>query len=284
MVVSEPHDPEGLEPLIAQRVADAVGTWPQVRLDEAVFVRAIADRLPAEDPRRALEAMQTSDLYLACGCALGDRAALTGFEERCGPAIARTIATTPVPATEWADLGQVVRQRLLVPSADGGLPRIATYSAQGALTTWVRIVATREAIRMLPRVGRTAAGDDDNDRMMGVVTGGDDPEVGYLKRLYREEFKRAFHAAVEALEDRDRLLLQQHALDRINIDQFARMHGVHRATAARWVQAAREAVVAGTHRELCRRLRLNRSEVASVIRLIHSELEVSLSRALRQPA
>ncbi|HSR96999.1 MAG TPA: hypothetical protein VLM79_08125 [Kofleriaceae bacterium] len=75
-----------------------------------------------------------------------------------------------------------------------------------------------------------------------------------------------------------------HALDRINIDQLARMHGVHRATAARWIQAAREAVVAGTHRELCKRLRLSRSEVASVIRLIHSELEVSLSRALRQPA
>jgi RNA polymerase sigma-70 factor, ECF subfamily len=281
-VVAEPHDAAGLEPLIAQRVADAVATWPQVRLDEAVFARAIADRLCGEDPRRALEAMHTSDLYLACGCAIGDRAALAGFEERCGAMLARTIATTPVPVAERADLGQVVRQRLLVPSADGGLPRIATYSAQAALTTWVRIVATREAIRMLPRAGRAAA--DDDDKMMGLVTGGDDPEVGYLKRLYREEFKRAFHAAVEALDDRDRLVLQQHALDRINIDQLARMHGVHRATAARWIQSAREAVVAGTHRELCKRLRLSRSEVASVIRLIHSELEVSLSRALRPPA
>lgn len=283
-MVPDPHDPEDLEPLIAQRVMDAIATWPQVRLDEAMFVRAIADRLPGEDPRAALEAMHTSDLYLACGCAVGDRAALAGFEERCGATIARTIATTPVAAVERADLGQVVRQRLLVPSADGGPPRIATYSAQGALTTWVRIVATREAIRMLQRVGRGAAGDDDNDRMMELVTADDDPEVGYLKRLYREEFKRAFHTAVEALEDRDRLVLQQHALDRINIDQLARIHGVHRATAARWIQSAREAVVAGTHRELCRRLRLSRSEVASVIRLIQSELEVSLSRALRPPA
>jgi RNA polymerase sigma-70 factor (ECF subfamily) len=250
-----------------------------VAIDEQHFVRAIASRLHPDLPAiEALEAMHTDDLYLACGCAAGAPAALAGFEQRCAAAIERAIAATGASLAERADLGQVVRQRLLVPPADGDTPRIATYSARGPLPAWVRVVATRETARMLPRVRRDVSADE--DELAGLIGVGDDPEVGYLKRLYRDEFKRAFQAAVEALADRDRLVLRQHLLDGLGIDQLAALHGVHRATTARWIHAAREAVLAGTQRELLQRLRLSRSELASVIRLIRSQLDVSLSRVL----
>lgn len=269
-----------LGPRLAERVARAIGAWPGLTVPEDRFVRAIAERLDVDAPARSLDAMHTDDLYLACGCAAGDPGALAGFEERCSAVIARAIASTRASPSERADLGQVVRQRLLVAPAAGGAPRIATYSARGSLQTWVRVVAAREAARMLPRAHReVAAGDDE---LAGLVAGDDDPEVGYLKRLYRAEFKRAFHAAVEALDSRARLVLRQHALDGLGIDQLATLHGVHRATAARWIEAAREAVLAGTQRELIRRLRLSQGELASVIRLIQSQLEVSLPRALRR--
>jgi RNA polymerase sigma-70 factor (ECF subfamily) len=269
-----------LGPLLADCVARATRAWPNVTVAEDQFVRAIAERLAGDAPARSLGAMQTDDLYLACGCAAGDPGALAGFEQRCSAAIARAIATTGASRSERADLGQVVRQRLLVAPADGGAPRIASYSARGPLPAWARVVATREAARMLSRVRReVAAGDDD---LASLIAGDDDPEIGYLKRLYRAEFKRAFHAAVEALDDRARLMLRQHALDGLGIDRLAALHGVHRATAARWIDAAREAVLAGTHRELVRRLQLSRSELASMIRLIHSQLDVSLARLLRR--
>jgi RNA polymerase sigma-70 factor (ECF subfamily) len=272
--------PDDLGPLLAERVARAIGAWPKLSVPEAQFVRAIAERLDVAAPARSLDAMQTDDLYLACGCAAGDPGAIAGFEERCGAVIARAIAATGASLSERADLGQVVRQRLLVAPAGGGTPRIASYSARGSLQAWVRVVAAREAARMLPRARReVAAGDDE---LEGLIAGDDDPEVGYLKRLYRAEFKRAFHAAVDALDGRARLLLRQHTLDGLGIDQLATLHGVHRATAARWIEAAREAVLAGTQRELIRRLRLTHGELASVIRLIQSQLEVSLPRALRQ--
>jgi RNA polymerase sigma-70 factor (ECF subfamily) len=146
------------------------------------------------------------------------------------------------------------------------------------LTAWVRVVATREAARMLPRARRELSAAD--EELAGLIAPDDDPEVGYLKRLYRDEFKLAFTAAVDALEARDRLLLRQHALDGLSIDQLGALHDVHRATAARWVEAAREAVLTGTHRELVRRLRLSRTELASVMRLIRSQLDVSLPRLL----
>ena len=79
-------------------------------------------------------------------------------------------------------------------------------------------------------------------------------------------------------------MLRQHALDGLSIDQLAALHGVHRATAARQVHSARDAVLAGTRRELVRRLRLSPRELASMMRLIHSQLDLSLPRVLRQSA
>lgn len=272
--------PEELAPLIAHRVARAAAVWPAVSVDASWFVHAIAERLAADAPVRSLDAMQTDDLYLACGCATGDPGALSAFEDRYGSVIARTVAAVGASSTERADLGQVVRQRLLVAPAAGGPPRIASFSARGSLLSWVRVVAAREASRMLPRARREVPAEDDD--LESLIARDDDPEIGYLKRLYRDQFKRAFRAAVESLGDRERLLLRQHALDGLTIDQLAALHRVHRATAARWVQAARDAVAARTQRELIRRLRLSRGELASVMRLIQSQLDVSLSRVLRE--
>lgn len=268
---------EDLEDALAARCAEAEAAWPGLAIDRARLVGAIAARL-GDDPAAALAAMHVADLALACGCADGDPAALAAFEVRCGPLIERALIASGVSEAERADLGQVVRQRLLVAPADGGPPRIATYSARGSLPSWVRVVATREAARMLPRARREVAADD--DALAGVIAGDDDPEIGYLKRLYRDELKRAFHAAIDALDDRARLLLRQHALDGLDLDQLAALHGAHRATIARWLAAARAAVLAATERELIARLRLSRTELASVMRLIGSRLDVSLPRAL----
>src|SRR5262249_5879714 len=96
--------PDELGPLLAERITRARTVWPNARVDEEQFVRAIGQRLAADAPVRSLEAMQTDDLYLACGCAAGDRGALDGFEECCGAVIARAIASTGVAASDRADL------------------------------------------------------------------------------------------------------------------------------------------------------------------------------------
>jgi RNA polymerase sigma-70 factor (ECF subfamily) len=275
------HIPADLERQLGECAARAIAAWPTVRLDSDSFVRAIAKRLDAESVARSLDAMWTDDLYLAVACAAGASGAIEAFEAHHGPVIARAIASACSSNAERADLGQIVRQRLLVSPAHGGVPRIATYSARGALRAWVRVVASREVSRMMPRAHReVAAGDDELAELIGADS---DPEVAYLKRLYREEFKRAFHAAADALDARDRLLLRQHALDGLSIDQLSTLHGVHRATAARWIDAARQALLAGTQRQLIQRLRLSRSELASVMRLIQSQLDVTLPQVLRSP-
>jgi RNA polymerase sigma-70 factor (ECF subfamily) len=257
---------------LEEPLAEAAKTWPDG--DAGVFVRAVADRLGTGE----LGALCLADLALACGCAEGDPAALAAFEKLCGPVIERAIAAARVPEADRADIGQIVRRRLL--TAPGGeRPRIATYSARGSLKAWVRVVATREAQRVLPRVGREQPAED--DELEGLLARDDDPELAYLKRLYRAELKRAFTTAVDALEPRDRLVLRQHTIDGLGIDQLAVLHQVHRSTAARWIESARAAVLSATQRELLRHLQVSRTELASIVRLISSQLDLSLPRLLR---
>ena len=149
--------PSDLVPVVLERHARGAAAWPGVAVDIDRFARAVAARLDPQDPSCSLDAMLTDDLYLACGCAAGDAAALAAFERHCGPAISRAFATVGVSPDERADLGQVLRQRLLVAQAGRAAPRIASYEARGSLPAWVRVVAAREAQRMLPRA-RHASG------------------------------------------------------------------------------------------------------------------------------
>jgi hypothetical protein len=58
------------------------------------------------------------------------------------------------------------------------------------------------------------------------------PEVTYLKRLSRDEFKAAFAEALEAPSDRELTVLRQYVLDGLGSDRLAALSRGHRATAA----------------------------------------------------
>lgn len=263
------------EALVA-RVVEAQAAWPAIAIAPEHFLAFLAARELGADTH-------VSDLYVTCGCVFGLPAAIAAFDETCLPVIDRAVTSAGATAAELADLRQVVRARLLVPpAAESGdeEPRIASYTGRAGLGSWVRVVATREAQRLLARERKTVAAGD--DEIAGMLAPDDDPELGYLKRVYRAEFKAAFAEAIAALADRDRLLLQQNALDGLSIDHLATFHKVHRATAARWLEAARKAVLDGTRKQLVARLQLGRDELESVMRLIASQLDVSLPRLLRR--
>ena len=265
-------DPEAL----VVQVTEARATWPAIAIEPERFLAFLGEREVGTE-------IHISDLYVACGCVDGAPAAIAAFDQTCLPVIDRAVQSAGATAAELADLRQVVRARLLVPPASESgdePPRITGYTGRGGLGSWVRVVATREAQRLLARERRTVAAAD--DEIAGMLAPDDDPELGYLKRVYRAEFKLAFAGAIDALADRDRLLLQQHALDGLSIDHLAAFHKVHRATAARWLEAARKAVLDGTRKQLIDRLQLGRDELESLMRLIASQLDVSLPRLLRR--
>lgn len=249
----------------------ARAAWPGVELSRDVFEAALASRGEAGPAHH-------SDIYLAVACGTGVPRAVEAFDVHCRPAIRLAVATSGATPAEQQDLEQVIRERLLVPPAAGGPPKILSYSGKGSLASWVRVVATREVARMLPIARREPAVDDDD--LAFLVAPGDTPDLDYLKRLYRAEFKQAFQAAVAALEPRARLVLRQSVIDGLGIDALAKLHGVHRATCARWIEGARADILANTQKEMLTRLSLSRDELPSIMRMIASRLDVSLSRVL----
>jgi RNA polymerase sigma-70 factor (ECF subfamily) len=259
---------------VASAFAAAASAWPDVPLAREVFAEAVRD-LGADD----LAKLRAPDLYLALACAQAEPAALAVFDRDLVGVIERAVTVAGATPAETAELVQIVRVRLLVAKAPDAAPAIAGFSGRSSLASWVKVVATREAARLLAHDRREEPSDDLAIADRAAET---DPRLEHLKRTYREEFRAAFAAAVDALTDRERLLLRQHVLDGLGIDQLAPLYNVHRATAARWVAAAQRAVIEKTHRALRDRLRIPHDELESILRLIGSQLDISLPLALRE--
>jgi RNA polymerase sigma-70 factor, ECF subfamily len=265
---------------LARIVAEARAAWPGVGIADERFMGHLAARMPAlADPADPFAGLRTADLLLACGCCHGDAGALAAFMAGFGAdieAVARRFHSLPV---DRDDVLQVVRERLLV----GPPPRIADYAGLGFLQNWVRIAAVRAFLDAgRRRSARPEVGD--HDALAAIADPNDDVELAYLKRHYRGEFKRAFAEAVAALSSRERNLLRQHLVGGLTIDQMAALYGIHRATAARRVAAARAALLQATRARLAARLRIDDGELGSIMRLIHSQLDISIVRVLHRTA
>ena len=64
------------------------------------------------------------------------------------------------------------------------------------------------------------------------------------------------------------------------MDALGSLYDVHRATAARWLRSAHEDLGRATRERLATRLRIAPDELASIMQMIESRLEVSLERLL----
>jgi len=252
-------------------VARGRSAWPQLVLDERAFVEHLSQHVRPE----ALAAAPAEDLWLACACASGLAGAVEAFERAHAADVQAVHAQSHPPRPALDELQQVVRAKLFV----GPPPRIAEYSGQGPLRAWVRVVAARALVDLTraPGAREVAGGDDD---FLAVPSPGDDPELAYLKRTYRAELRQAFEESARALSPEERNVLREHYAHGLTIDEIAAAHGIHRATAARRVESAREAVLRGTRQRLMQRLKLSRQELESVVRLIESQLHVTIDRVL----
>jgi RNA polymerase sigma-70 factor (ECF subfamily) len=215
-----------------------------------------------------------ADLCLAWSCARGDERALATFDAMHAGDIAIAHARARGDKPPLDELVQILRAKLFV----GPSPRIAAYRGVGPLRAWVRVVATRTLIEMARRTKATTPLDESGVTRLGLAAPDDDPEMAYLKRRYASDVREAFEVAARALCAEDRNVLREHYVGGLGIDQIAGVHGIHRATAARRLAGAREAVLRGTRQILSERLRLSRGELESMVRMVESRLHVTIER------
>jgi RNA polymerase sigma-70 factor (ECF subfamily) len=267
-----------LEAMLLDVIASARQVFPTIDLPTETYVSYLAERLPAGQPLQyALHQAYTVDLYLACACARGDASALAAFEDRCLRHIDGALSRLGVDADVSAEIKQEIRRRVLI--GDGEPAQIVGYSGRGDLRSWVRVIATREALQRRRRTRRDVQLED--DALIQHFAPGDNPETEYLKGLYREKFKRSFEGALKTLSHRERTLLRQHYIDGLTIDEIGRLYRMHRSTASRLVARVRSLVLETTRAEMMSQLDVEPHELDSILRLIRSQIEISL-RVLRR--
>jgi RNA polymerase sigma-70 factor, ECF subfamily len=218
-------------------------------------------------------ALHSDDLAWARSLAAGDREALARYERELAPMIEAQLRRRGLADDAIADVQQILRTRLFVGEGDG--PAIARYEGRGALKSWVLVSALREAVRVRQKTSREPPVDD--EALIALADRADAGPPSVDKQRYQDAFKVAFRSALAALSARDRVLLRMHVLDGLTIDQIGALQGVHRATAARWIERAREEVSRNVRRELMKELGMDPFETDEILEWVQSRVELSLS-------
>ncbi len=226
-----------------------------------------------------LSEIHATELHLAFACRRGDPAALARFERDyvsgLGPAVGR-VEASPAFVDE---ILQRLRTKLLV--ADGPeLPKIAHYTGQGELFTWMRVVAVREALSSVRADKRRVLVSD--EQLLGLPASATSPELGALKQQYREQFAEAFRSALTELTPAQRNLLRLHYLHGLSIDELGSLLDIHRSSAARRIVKTRQDLLARTRRTLEARLAVGRQDFDQLMGLIASRLDLSIERFLAE--
>jgi RNA polymerase sigma-70 factor (ECF subfamily) len=274
-----PHAAEAaLEASLALALAAGASSWPALALPGEAFAEYLADRTDAtSDPIEALRALRTSDLYLACACARGDAKAIAAFERAYLTEVGDVLERMGVSASVSDDVKQILRRRFFV-GEEGRAPRIVDYEGRGPLRRWVRASAVRAALRIVRRERGTATIDDS---VLGALSEpAQDLELDFLKRTYGKAFEVALREAFESLPPRDRNLLRYYFGKKLSIDDLGVLYRVHRATAARRLQKANAELVAKTRDRLAAGLGIAAADVSSIVRLIQSQIERTLTGIL----
>jgi RNA polymerase sigma-70 factor (ECF subfamily) len=271
-------NPSDIDRALRAALDEAGRLWPAIHLAPTEFIDYLVPRLEEQTPD-CLASLHLTDLHLACACAQAQPAALHAFEAAFFPEIGQALIRSRAMEVTAADFSQRLRQELFVPRASAP-PKITEYSGRGRLRNWFRVVVVRTLINLRRyQPGRLEIPVSDS-LLQDLSPGDGDPELAYLKKLYRVQFANAVERAVAALDPRQRNLLRFHLVDRLGIDQIGTLFHVHRATAARWLGKAREQLLQVIRAELRSLLRVDQSEFDSILRLIQSQIDVRLSRVL----
>lgn len=267
---------------VAMLVHAAREAWPAASPED--FVAYIAERMPVDVPlATSLDTLRVEEVLLAWACARGDPSALRKFRDEHYQRLRVAAARAGAIGME-DDVAQSVMTKLLARGAERP-PAIEKYAGRGSLAAWLDVTAMREARNALHKEGvarRMPYADEMDSLLDGTVDVSHDPELESLKRTYRVLFKQAFQRAFAELDARARTLLRHEHLDGLDGTEIAALYGVNKATVSRWRAQAREVLLRATRRIAEQEMNLAPIEFESVMRLIQSQLHVSLTRVLRE--
>jgi RNA polymerase sigma-70 factor (ECF subfamily) len=254
----------------------ALGTWSGIaRVARERFASEVAQRL-GDKAQAPVVAGLHDDIYIAIAAGDGDDAAVRACDAIMGRELDYTAMRLRATPTQADDVRSELR-RLLFTSEHERPAALATFTGRGDLRGYVRVMAARALARRMQRERRE---EELDSGVLELLDPALDPEVAVLREHYKDVVEAAFTSALAELSPRARAVLRYHLVDGWTIDQLGARYGTHRATASRWLTAAREELRAGIRKRLAAQLLVSESQVDSIVALVTSRIEVSLDRLL----
>jgi RNA polymerase sigma-70 factor (ECF subfamily) len=257
---------------VEEYVKAAREAWPEITIDVARFASEIERR------GTPVEAVKGLDLYLAIACTDGNERAIEAVRKLLVAEVGFAASKTTATKEQLADVTGALSHVLFVDEEERPAA-LRSYSGRGDLKSYLRVIAMRELMKVVNR-GRKEVFAEDDDFIDRIVPPSD-PELSMLRERYRGDVDEAMKAALATLDERERALLRYAFVDGWNVDAVGKVYGVHRATAARWISAARESLGTRIREQLAARLRVDVDDVDSIVRLVQSRIDVSLDRVLK---
>jgi RNA polymerase sigma-70 factor (ECF subfamily) len=268
---------ERIKAALVHALAEARSKYPSVELPDQDFAQFLGERLRDTDAdAAAIASRATNDVYLACACIAGNEKAIAALDSQVFAALPSAMGRLKLNSAAIEEAIQRARTKLLV--GKDGQGKLVDFSGTGDLRGWVKVIAIRDALRSARKEKREVSMSDELEA--ALPTEDLDPDLAYQRRLYRKEFKGSFEAAVDELTPRERTLLRQSIVYNSTVDQISMVYQVRRATAARWIAKAREQLATKTRAHLRKRLSISESQFQSIVRLIESQMDLSMERLL----
>jgi RNA polymerase sigma-70 factor (ECF subfamily) len=280
-----PHavDIDKLTSLLASKADAAQSQWQGIAVSPQRFANYVAERLPANATIDvlvpSLASMRLDELYLCCACAEGQERALLALEREFFPTVKSALVGMDKTGSLTDEVIQLLRQRLFLREPNKA-PKIEKYLGQGSLRNWLRASAVRLGIDLIRAGGNTRNACSDDNVMAALPDSKDDPELAHLKRTYGKAFKETFAQVLRKRPARERTILRYYYVDGLSVEQIGAIYSVHKATVSRWLTASRSALGAQTRTLLQERLGVEGEGIKSIMRLIQSQLDMSIRRWL----
>lgn len=254
-------------------------TWNRLDFGRACLARWAGQRLGDLVDRLAVGRGRAEE-YLVLACLAQRPGALETLESEYIAGLGARVRRICAQQDVVDDVLQMVREKILLPPQ----PALALYENRGYLTAWLTIIAVRTALDVTRRSqlqrGQLQRGQlaHLDDQLMALSAS---PESEYLSQELRVAFRKALREAVHRLPEKQRFALKMQVVAGWSIDQIGRALSTHRATAARWLIAARERLEQEVREELVERLGLNEVEVTCLMGQMRSQLDVRFSQIFR---
>lgn len=241
-------------PKVSWSEADFAGAWREFGVEVA------------EEPATLL------DEYLRVACLARAAGAVETLESHFIVPLRATLERRCGDAQLVDEALQTLRQKLLL----GESPRLQTYQSTGHLRAWLQVVGVRVCQDLARQRGarwarESALRDDWPVNSPGVDVAAEREELDAL-------FVEALRQVIRGLPARERYALRMHVLAGWNVSQIGEALAIHRASAARWIVAAKEKINDNVRALLAERLDLDHSELERVLNLFSTKLDIRLSR------